>query len=104
MIVAIDGQPVKQFDDVVTYLVRHTEINQKVELTVLRGGKEETVKVTLTGRPVPEAAQSQTEGNTIGDIWLGIQGLTVTPELASFCLETMFKPQMSQAVVFDDAA
>jgi S1-C subfamily serine protease len=31
---------------------------------------------------VPETAQSQTEGSTIGDIWLGIQGLTVTPELA----------------------
>jgi 2-alkenal reductase len=69
VIVAIDGQPVKQFDDVVTYLVRHTEINQKVELTLLRGGKEETVNVTLAGpcpkrpRARPRAAPLATSGS-----------------------------------------
>lgn len=82
VIVAIDGQPVKQFDDVVTYLVRHTEVKQQIELTVLRDGKEETVKVTLAGRPGAEVAQSQTDSTTVGDVWLGIQGLTVTPEIA----------------------
>ncbi len=55
VIVAIDGQPVKSFDDLVTYLERSTQVNQTVTLTILRGGKQQTVQVTLTARPTTSA-------------------------------------------------
>jgi S1-C subfamily serine protease len=51
VITAIDGQPVKTFDDLIAYLARSTDINQTVTLTILRGGTEQSVKVTLTARP-----------------------------------------------------
>jgi S1-C subfamily serine protease len=51
VITAIDGQPVKNFDDIVAYLARSTNVNQTVTLTILRDGKEQTVKVTLSARP-----------------------------------------------------
>jgi 2-alkenal reductase len=51
VITAIDGQPVKKFDDLVTFLARSTEVGQTVKLTVLRGGQETTVNLTLEARP-----------------------------------------------------
>ena len=51
IVVAIDSQKVKAFDDIVAYLASSTEVGQTVTLTVLRQGKEETVKVTLSARP-----------------------------------------------------
>lgn len=51
VIIAIDGQPVKTFDDLVTYLARSTEIGQSVTLGILSQGKEKQVKVTLAARP-----------------------------------------------------
>jgi serine protease Do len=55
VIVAMDGQPVKDFDDLITYLTRSTEVGQSITLTVLRQSKEETVNVTLAARPTQEA-------------------------------------------------
>lgn len=51
IIIAIDDVPVRKFDDLVSYLVNHTEPGQKVTLTILRDGKERTVEVTLGERP-----------------------------------------------------
>ena len=51
MIVAIDGQPVKVFSELLSYLVNHTRPGQEVTLTVVRGGKQVEVKVTLGERP-----------------------------------------------------
>jgi S1-C subfamily serine protease len=51
VIVALDGQPVKGFDDLVTALDRKTEVGQTVSLTVLNHGQEHVVKVTLAARP-----------------------------------------------------
>jgi serine protease Do len=51
VVVAIDGQPVETFDDLVTYLVRSTEVGEKVTLTVLRDGEQTQVRVTLEARP-----------------------------------------------------
>ncbi len=51
VITAIDGQPVKNFDDIVSYLARSTSVNQTVTLTILRDGKEQTIQVTLLARP-----------------------------------------------------
>jgi len=51
VITAIDGQPIASFDDLVAYLVRNTEVGQKIELTFLRGGRQQTVTLKVTARP-----------------------------------------------------
>jgi serine protease Do len=81
VIVAIDGQPVKEFDDLVIYLARNTEVGQTVTLTVLRQ-EEVQIQVTLGARPASEAEQPQARGEEQAGAWLGIAGLTVTPEIA----------------------
>jgi S1-C subfamily serine protease len=82
VIVAIDGQPVQDFDDLVAYLARATEVGQTVKLTVLRQGQDETVEATLTARPKSETRLAQTEETLAEGPRLGIQGLTMTPEIA----------------------
>jgi len=82
VITAIDGKPVNDFEDVVGYLVGSTKVNQEVSLTVLRQGKEQQIKATLGARPQPEGQQGQAEGSTVGEVWLGVQGITLTPEIA----------------------
>jgi serine protease Do len=82
VIVAIDGQPVQEFDDLLSYLARNTEVGQKVTLTVLRDGQEVTVGVTLAARPQQQTAQSTSgTGSTVGAD-LGIVGMTLTPQIA----------------------
>ncbi|MHB0859018.1 MAG: S1C family serine protease [Anaerolineae bacterium] len=51
IIVAIDEQPVRKYDDLISYLSRRTRVGQTVELTVLRDGSMETVDLVLTARP-----------------------------------------------------
>jgi serine protease Do len=51
IIISVDGKQVKGFDDLITYLARSTDVGQKITLTMLRQGKEETVEVTLAARP-----------------------------------------------------
>ena len=51
VIVAINGQPVKTFDDLVAYLATSTQVGQTVTLTILRNGAQQTVSVTLQVRP-----------------------------------------------------
>lgn len=53
IITAIDGHPVASFDELVSYLVNHTEVGQTVTLTILRDGREMQVLVTLGERPSP---------------------------------------------------
>jgi len=47
IITAIDGNPVRTYEDLISYIFNKTEVGQKVELTILRDGKEMTVTVTL---------------------------------------------------------
>jgi len=51
LITAIDDYPVRQFSDLLTYLVNNTEVGQTVTLTVLRGGEEVTLDLTIGARP-----------------------------------------------------
>jgi serine protease Do len=51
VIIAIDGQVVKQAEDLIDYLERNTAPNQQIVLTILRGGKEQTLSITLAKRP-----------------------------------------------------
>ena len=51
IIVAIDDEEVKSFDDLVGYLGRKTEVGQRVTLTVLRDGARQRIEATLGERP-----------------------------------------------------
>ena len=89
VITAIAGQPVKDFEDSTTYLARSGKVGQQVELNVIRDGKETTATLTLAARPAKpqvETAstdQPQAEPKTVrGGAWLGVAGITLTPEMA----------------------
>jgi serine protease Do len=78
VITAIEGAPVQGFDDLTTYLARNVEVGDTVELTVLRDGEEQQVEVTLAARPDETSAAA----GGAGGVRLGIEALTVTPEIA----------------------
>jgi 2-alkenal reductase len=50
LIVAIDDQPVKSFDDILVYLERYTSPGDRVELTVLRDDEEQQVIIVTLGK------------------------------------------------------
>ena len=51
VITAVDGQPIKTFDDLLVYLSLHTSPGQVITLSILRNGQNQDVKVTLGTRP-----------------------------------------------------
>ncbi len=51
LIVAIDGHPVQQFDDLLAYLIESKSPGDTVTLTVLRGAQKQDITVTLGKRP-----------------------------------------------------
>jgi 2-alkenal reductase len=51
IITAIDGQPVKTFDDVLLYLTMQTTPGQTVILTILRDGQYQDISLQLGTRP-----------------------------------------------------
>jgi serine protease Do len=93
IIIGVDGQVVKTFDDLISYLYLNTDVGQKIQLKVLRQGKEITVEVTLEARPSStqtsaliggtSGAQAASDGiSAMPKAWLGILGVTVSPEIA----------------------
>ena len=50
IIVKVDDTPVYKYEDLISYLFRHTKVGQTIELTVLRDGKEIVIPVTLDAR------------------------------------------------------
>jgi 2-alkenal reductase len=63
IVTAIDDQPVRRFEDLVSYLVTRATPGQVVTLTVVRDGAEQTFEVTLGARPTqPVAAEESQEG------------------------------------------
>ncbi|MGC9397810.1 MAG: S1C family serine protease [Anaerolineae bacterium] len=51
LIIALDGHPVNNFDDLNAYLSFHTGVGQTIEVTLLREGEEMTLPLTLGARP-----------------------------------------------------
>jgi serine protease Do len=89
VITAVDGQPLKRFDDLVSYLFASTTVGQTIKLDVLRNGKAQTLDLTLAARPasseqasVQQPTQSQPK-NSSGKPWLGIQGMDMNKDIAS---------------------
>lgn len=84
IITAYNGQPVSKFDELVAYLARQGEINQKVTLTILRQGKEQSVELTLAARPksAQETQNTSQPEQTSRRPLLGISAIDLTPEIA----------------------
>jgi S1-C subfamily serine protease len=83
LITAIDSSPVKTIEDVIAYLAMHTSVGQKVTLTFLRDGKEQTADVTLEARPAAtDTKQTVQNNNQSNGAWLGIAGQPLTAEIA----------------------
>ncbi len=51
LIIAIDGHEVRDFADLIGYLVSETSVGQTVTLTIIRDGRQMDVKVILGARP-----------------------------------------------------
>lgn len=51
LITAIDGREVKQFDDLLAYLITNKSPGDTVVLTVLRSGQKQDITITLGKRP-----------------------------------------------------
>ncbi len=53
LIIAIDGEVVRNFSDFLGYIIRHKSPGDVIQLTVLRGDQEIEIPVTLEKRPIP---------------------------------------------------
>ncbi|MCX6031349.1 MAG: trypsin-like peptidase domain-containing protein [Chloroflexi bacterium] len=51
VITTVDGKPAAKWEDLNGYLEEHTEVGQTITLTVVRDGKEMTIKATLADTP-----------------------------------------------------
>jgi len=51
VIIAIDEQKVEQFEDLLVYILRYTDVGQKIRLTIIRDGHEQVITVELGERP-----------------------------------------------------
>ena len=82
VITDINGQVVKDMDDLISYLSSEAEVGQKVVLAVLRDGKEIEIEVALEARPEERTQQAAVPEQANSRAWLGIVALPVTPEIA----------------------
>lgn len=51
LIIGIDGSQVREFTDLLSYLIFETEVGQTIDLTIVRDGETITVPLTLSERP-----------------------------------------------------
>lgn len=51
LIIAVDGNEVREFNDLITFLVFETEVGQTIQLTIIRDGETIEVPLTLGARP-----------------------------------------------------
>jgi 2-alkenal reductase len=51
VIIAIDDEKVELFEDLLVYILRYTEVGQRVRLTIIRDGQEQVITATLAERP-----------------------------------------------------
>lgn len=82
VITAIDDQIINNMDDLIAFLSANTEVGQSVTLTVLRDGKEQQIEVNLEARPDNGNQIASLPEATRGRAWLGIMGLSLTPDIA----------------------
>lgn len=51
VVIAVDGQPIASFDDLLIYVALHTRPGDTVTFTIIRDGKQMDVPITLQPRP-----------------------------------------------------
>jgi len=51
LIIAVDGQPIKEFSELLTYMVLNKQPGDVITFTIMRGGQEMDLPVTLGARP-----------------------------------------------------
>jgi serine protease Do len=74
IITAIDDTPVNDFEDLVAYLARYTDVGQKVTLSIIRDGKEIQVDLTLASR--------SNHTQLAGTPWIGASILGLNEDIA----------------------
>jgi serine protease Do len=89
IIIAIDNNTVRKIDDILSYLQREKNVGDQVRLTVLRDGNNtQTFPTTLAARPGSVSLQQsspqeqQQQQNQGKPAWLGISGISLTPEVS----------------------
>jgi serine protease Do len=89
IIVAIDNHTVRKIDDILSYLEREKNVGDQVRLAVLRDGNiTQTFPTTLAARPGSVSLQQsspqeqQQQQNQGKPAWLGISGISLTPEVS----------------------
>ena len=51
LVIAVDGKPIKTFDDLLAYMITHKSPGDVITLTIVRGDKQLDIPVTLGERP-----------------------------------------------------
>ncbi len=51
LIIAADGAPIKNYSELISYMIKYKSVGETIELTVLRDGKEVVLPVVLGERP-----------------------------------------------------
>lgn len=67
VVIAIDEQEVRNFEDLIGYLIQETEPGRQVTLSIFRGGETITVEVTLGERPGASGPAIATQQITVGE-------------------------------------
>jgi len=57
VIIGIEDEPVRTFDDMISFLSRRGEVGQTITLTILRSGKQQKIELTLEPRFTEEEPQ-----------------------------------------------
>lgn len=100
IITAINDQPLTAMDDLISYLGSSTSVGDTVTLTVIRGGKTETVEATLIARPtsVDTTTASQAGKQSTASAWLGVSVQSMNSAIA----EAMNLPSDQKGVLVVD--
>jgi 2-alkenal reductase len=94
IVIAINEQPVRRFEDLVSYLVTRATPGDTVTLTLVRDGEQQTVEVVLGTRPgVQETPQAQIEGPISARQAIRIAREAVEESLTGPVTETLVSPE-----------
>jgi len=81
IIVAANGRPVLNMDDLITDLSRYGKVDETYALTILRDGREQSVELTLASRPETGPEEAEVAEAMSGGAYLGIVGVDLTSEI-----------------------
>jgi S1-C subfamily serine protease len=87
VITAINGKTLVSIEDLIAYLAENTQVGDKVTLSILRGGSQQSLQVTLEARPASAPSSSVAPGfgqqQPSGQVVLGVNVIEMNAELAN---------------------